>query len=47
MSATRELRSAGGVWLTLDTRDARDPSLRLKSGYAQDDNAVENTEPHH
>jgi len=38
----------GAVWLALDTRGVGDPfdklragsSLRLKNGYAQDDNAV-------
>jgi hypothetical protein len=42
---------AGAVWLTLEGGDERDPSLRLKDGYAQDDTdaqdaVVQKTELH-
>jgi hypothetical protein len=30
--------SLGAIWLTREASEAGDPSLRLKNGFAQDDN---------
>jgi hypothetical protein len=38
---------SGAVWLTRKVGDAGDPSLRLKNGYAQDDNAVQKGKLHY
>ena len=40
-------RGSGAIWLTLQAGEAGDPSLRLKSGYAQDDSVIQKCELHH